>query len=130
MDHPMQREKPLILHYEKRRYDGGVEIELIKYLEAERTVKLQEVQQKLKHDSSRSRRAWEALLIGPIELCVGAVGMMTTLFAIFAFTQLKNKDMVKQSKTVLKECLHTFIHGIAHSVLGPGRALKAAMMGA
>ena len=137
--HGTQQEKPLILRYDKRRYDGGVEIELIEYLEEQRALQLAEAKAQQAEEAtvpvvepqphSRSQKIWGALLVGPMEMAVGAVGILTTTLAIFTFIQVKNTELADQSKAVFKECLKTFFQGIGHSLVAPGKALKIAMVG-
>lgn len=143
-----QQEKPLILKYDKRRYDGGMEIELIEYIEAQRRLKVSQTNPIVpkpadqKEDTTnpttatvasptekRSQKFWTAFLVGPMEMAIGAVGILTTLLAIFTFTQVKNQELLAQSKSVFKDCCKTFVQGIGHTLLSPGKLVKIAVVG-
>jgi hypothetical protein len=146
----------LILQYDKRRYDGGPEIELIKQIE-ERQL-LADLQAKmltqLINDNkqvspveiasavqpveapqavatnvkpNRQRRVLEALLIGPMEIFVGILGIFTTLLALATFSRSNNVPMQHESKVVLGECVQTLGQGIGHLLTSPVRVLSAAI---
>ena len=68
-------------------------------------------------------------MIGPMELAVGAVGIMTSTLAIVTFTQMGNPQMAAQSKAVFKDCLITFLKGFQDTAFGPIKALKVAVVG-
>jgi hypothetical protein len=150
--HQTEQQGPVVLQYTKRRYDGGTEIELIKYIEAKKSLKAIEdkvlaemdLEQTMDHDDEpmpmadvsapeavteahRKTKILEALLLGPMELAVGMVGMLTTVLAIAAFRYQKKQPLVEQSKAVFKECWTTFLQGSIHVWTGPFRALKVAL---
>jgi hypothetical protein len=72
------------------------------------------------------RRVWEALLLGPLAICIGSVGIMTAMLAIAAFTQMKNEAMLLQSRQVLKDCWKTLRKGLTDLLSTPVRVYKAA----
>lgn len=74
--------------------------------------------------SNRGKRVFEALVMGPLEICVALVGMMTSVFAIVVFAMMDNPSMSNQSKLVFQECLKTMGHGLMHCLAAPGNALK------
>lgn len=149
------QQKTIILHYDKRRYDGGSEIEVIEHLEAARHVSLQEagrkalteslaeqgeniqndvnsaesVLQKQENKPCRSKRVMELLVMGPFEISVGFVGVLTTGLAIYTFNQVRNQQMVDHSKDVFRDCVKTLGQGLLHSLAGPFKALKIAVVG-
>ena len=160
----------LILQYEKRRFDGGPEIELIRQIEerqmiaelqahlvassgmaAEAPTQTAPVQrnvpvrvkthhfQPLKPSSAETanpepsvsakpqglkRRLIEAVLIGPMEILVGFLGLLTTAMALITFSQTKNAAMVAESHKVMAECFHTLVQGLIHVVMTPCSLVK------
>jgi hypothetical protein len=130
-----KKQQPVVLQYKKRRYDGGSEIELIKYLEAKRSLNIAEAkpveapQPQVQVPQKRSKKIVEALILGPMELAIGVVGMMTTTLAIVTFKQQQKPELAKQSQVVFKECWQTFVQGIVHSAVGPWKAVKVAVVG-
>lgn len=161
-----------IFQYDKRRYDGGSEIELIRQVEDNQQPRrvvvafalpageaaqvgkngvvhaqcpdiampfgLLPVQAKpLKtakikaHGTSRLskklRAFGEALLIGPMEIVVGLLGIATTTLALSLFVKVYNQPMALQCKQVMKDCTKTLLQGIGHTVTAPGRAVLAAV---
>lgn len=129
--HQAKKQQPIVLQYTNRRYDGGSEIELIKYIESKRTVNLNEAEvvQAPKVKQSRSKRILESLILGPMEVAIGVVGMMTTVLAIVTFKHQQKLELVQQSKAVFKECWKTFWQGALHLVTGPWQAAKLAVVG-
>jgi hypothetical protein len=151
----------LILQYEKRRYDGGPEIELIRQIEERHLLADMQAQMlaTMAHDrhssttpvaeepvaavvqavahqqvpvspvvkASRQRRVLEALLIGPMEIFVGILGICTTLLALATFSRSNNVAMQHESKVVLGECVQTLGQGVLHLFTSPVRVLTAAI---
>lgn len=179
-----QQKSSIILKYNKRRFDGGSEVEQIRQIEYKQAVaqldKLYNGQPQLDGTSAlaprlsapaaapslnpvlpvsqpvaeplpelnelnpvneltapplpeetrhqkRLKRVQEALLMGPLELCVGMVGMLTALLALLTFSRMKNEKLVGQSKAIFKDCLKTFNKGLLDTVAAPVKALKAAV---
>lgn len=144
---------PLVLKYGKRRFDGGTEVELIRTIERQKTMlelrrlqeqHLEEVKTDLAKPSAqanltppaaepakepapvaRKNRVLEAWILGPMELCVGAVGLLTATLAVITFRQLNNEPLLKQSQGVFNDCLGTFRKGIIDTLTTPIRVLKA-----
>ncbi|MBY0404320.1 MAG: hypothetical protein K2X66_10515 [Cyanobacteria bacterium] len=127
-----ETQEPLVLQYQQRRYDGGSEIELIRYIEEKQALKLQEtdvIVPQVVLQVSKKTKMMEVLLMGPMEIAVGTVGVLTTLIAVFAFTQQKNWPMVEQSRMVQKECVKTFWQGCVNTLSSPWKALKLTITG-
>lgn len=72
----------------------------------------------------KSIRVFEALIMGPMEICVGVVGMLTALLAIVTFSYTRNPALTQQSKTVFRDCFRTFFKGMLDTLTCPGRALR------
>lgn len=73
---------------------------------------------------TKKKRALDALILGPLELCIGSVGMLTASLAILTFKQANNQVLVDQSKAVLKDCCMTFRKGLVDCATTPYRVLK------
>jgi hypothetical protein len=146
----------LVLKYGKRRYDGGPEVEAIRAIERQQAVaQMSHLQNRQRHlepvqiqvesapepvtlpqpapvaqaapaTGSRKNRILEALLLGPMELCIGAVGIMTATLAIITFRRLNNAELLEQSRAVFRDCVKTFRKGLLDTLTTPVRALKAA----
>lgn len=175
MERKQNQKSSIILKYNKRRFDGGSEIEQIRQIEYKQTVaqldklygQQNEQQANLRTNTlsnsaaapnlapalppaqplvepvtelnelpapkseskldKRSQKLLEVWILGPMELCVGVVGMLTSLLAIFTFTRMQNEALVKQSKGVFKDCLKTFNKGLLDTVTAPVKALKVAV---
>jgi hypothetical protein len=67
----------------------------------------------------------EAVLMGPLQVAVGLVGMLTAGLAILTFSQAKNEGMVQQSKQVFSDCAKTFKKGLWDTLCTPVRVFKA-----
>lgn len=162
----------MVLKFEKRRYDGGSEIELIQYIEncnrynaaqgnnqqvMSQPMNPQMMQEPMVHSvpqqqqvqgqgesrslagtvqqfganekASRSRQVLETLALGPMEIAVGSVGILTSGLAIVTFSQMNNPEMAEQSKAVLKECTSTLLKGFVDTLWSPVKALKVAVVG-
>ncbi len=142
----------MVLKFDKRRYDGGSEMELIQYIEsgqlassvamtapsapapvsgasaATATVPAKggSVSKKPK---ARSKQVLEVLVLGPMELAVGSVGILTSGLAVVTFAKMNNPEMEAQSKVVLRECVKTLIKGVIDTVFAPIKAIKVAVVG-
>ncbi len=164
----------MVLKFDKRRYDGGSEIELIQYIEncyekkptdtqslvssamrpipypatvskepkesgtngvtiAPETLSssVQQMGSDLRTNTKqgRGKQVLETLLLGPMEIAVGSVGILTSGLAIMTFSQVKNSNMVTQSKAVLKECTRTLLKGITDTLWAPIKAAKITLVG-
>ena len=141
-----QSGKKVVLKFAKRRYDGGTEIALINAIEKKReSAEFAQIQAKYMSTrpeggapqpqpqpapaadqpkpSDRKTRVFQALVMGPLEICVGTVGMLTSLLAIVTFGYTKNPSLSQQSKTVFRDCVRTFFKGWLDTVTGPGKAV-------
>lgn len=146
----------LALRFEKRRFDGGNELELIQQIEAQQARQLaqaglvsneqaalmvsrrpqQRVVQRIQpagpaqasfQHRTKSAAAWEALIVGPLEIAVGAVGMLTSVIAMATFFNSKNAVLAQQSKQIMRDCSITFVRGFINSALMPVRLVKIAI---
>lgn len=140
-----------ILKYQRRRFDGGSEMELIQAMEAGQVLALKTIgplttestkvmdivedtpdlapppavpEQKA---SGKLREIGYALLLGPVEILVGLVGLFTCTVAIGMFTHFKNQSLVTKSQTVLKDCLKTLVKGCKDTVLAPAKVTRLAL---
>lgn len=70
-------------------------------------------------------RIFEAIVFGPLALCVGTIGAVTGLLAIVVFKHMQNDAMLEQSRQVLKDSSKTFRKGVVDSITTPVRVYKA-----
>ena len=126
--------EPIILSYKRRRYDGGPEVELIAYLEAQHqqqqltgTTLLEDLLYETE-DAPAEKTLWqkmgEVLFIGPLEIFVGVLGMLTTGIAATAFKAFMNPALNAQSRAVFADCWTTFKQGCVHTVKAPIRVFQ------
>lgn len=142
-----QNQKPsTILKYNKRRFDGGFEIEQIRQIESQQAVaRLNRLYQEKQADTAqpcapvsinppvqpqapkpaRINKHLAAWIMGPLEICIGVVGILTSLLALFTFRQLNNAPMVQQSEHLLQDCVKTLKKGIIDTIIAPAKAIKA-----
>lgn len=149
MEKRHQQKTALILKYAKRRFDGGNEVELIRSIErqgqtdqlnrmyngvpqaevpAAGSVPVTPVNQQPAATPNAELKfspMTEAILMGPLQLSVGAVGMLTSALAIVTFRQAKNEVMVKQAQQVFSDCAKTFQKGLCDLIATPVRVFKA-----
>jgi hypothetical protein len=125
--------EPIILSYKRRRYDGGPEVELIAYLEAQQqqlsgTTLLEDLMGEQDTEPLTEKTLWqkvgEVLFIGPLEIFVGILGMITTGIAATAFKAFMNPALNAQSRAVFADCWATFKQGCVHSVKAPIRVFQ------
>lgn len=148
-----QQKSSMVLKYNKRRFDGGTEIEMIRTIERRNAIAQLErlsaqtatsnpiteqpiiseqpvLQPPAPHEEPapvpRKSRVLEATILGPMELSVGIVGIMTATLAIYTFHRLNNQPLLKQSQGVLRDCVKTFNKGIVDTLTTPVRVVKAA----
>jgi hypothetical protein len=127
--------EPIILNYKQRRYDGGPEMELIAYLESQHKqleiteagsmgtlledILDDEEAQLFAAPMSRWRQMGEVLCIGPLELFVGILGMVTTGIAATVFSVFMNPTLSQQSRSVYTDCWETVKQGAVHMATAP-----------
>jgi hypothetical protein len=70
---------------------------------------------------------WEAAMRGPLQLCIGVVGMLTAVLAIVTFRRANNQPMLDQSLIVFKDCRQTFFKGFLDCFTTPVRVVKAGL---
>ena len=143
MDKNTRKGKTKVLKFPKRRYDGGTEIELIKAIERKQKttkfaeIKAQHMAMNQKNEKSmpidppkkqtKKQKLFQAIMMGPLEIAIGLVGLLTTVLAVFTFTQFKNEAMAEQSRNVFDECLKTLSKGWFDTLTMPNKLLKAAV---
>lgn len=153
-----QNQAGLILQYDKRRFDGGPEVEQIRLIEAQQAILKEQQQQQTgqwhyampapdsqvnlsesvasaaatgqsretpKTASGQSNKVRDAILVGPLSLGIGAVGIFTACLAIAVAYQMNNPVLLTQGRTVLSECGRTLRKGMLDTVSIPYRLLKA-----
>jgi len=155
MEKRHQQKTAMILKYAKRRFDGGPEVDLIRSIERQNqtdqlgrmyngggvshpeagpmqaagTIPVNPAPQTAQMDAQANQVQFspvaEAVLMGPLQISVGAVGMLTAALAVVTFHQAKNEVMVQQAKQVFSDCLQTFKKGVWDLFCTPVRVFKA-----
>jgi hypothetical protein len=69
---------------------------------------------------------YETCLIGPLAICIGVVGILTSCLAIFTFQRVKNEAMVEQARIVLKDCFVAIRKGAIETLTTPVRLFRLA----
>ncbi len=132
-----------VLKFRKRLYDGGSEIALIQAIEAGRHVASQlkkptmtpeepKVEEKPapaaeSKEPGKGRQITDTLLMGPLELVVALVGILTAGIAIATFTHFKNEALLQQSRNILRDCGQMLMKGLKDTLHTPGKVMKLAM---
>ena len=148
-----QEKTTLILKYAKRRFDGGNEAELIRAIERQQDVaqlnKLfgdnngpgnvsvginvplnltpqQSAQQPVgpKQEFGKRAKVRDAVIRGPLQVCIALVGLLTAGLAIMTFRKQQNSPMLEQSRVVFADCRKTLRKGLWDTVTTPVRVLK------
>jgi hypothetical protein len=149
-----QQKSVLTLKYAKRRFDGGNEAELIRNIEVSQMNKLYSHTQAASTDfgdstfsaplnlspnlgvnaptpkvtkRSPQTRMVEAAITGPLQLCIGVVGMLTAGLAVITFGRADNQTMVHQSWVVFHDSRKTWIKGVKDCLSTPVRVIKAGL---
>lgn len=149
-----QQKSALVLKYAKRRFDGGNEAELIRAIETANMNKLYNpqgnVMSPVSHgftaplnltphpaaaaqpavkpaQATRQSRILEALIRGPLQICIGVVGMLTASLAIVTFKRARNQHLVQQSWVVFHDCRKTLVKGFTDCLTTPARVLQAGL---
>ena len=142
MEKRHQQKANLVLKYVKRRYDGGGEADLIRSIERQnQNEQLNRMYNgtPVQHAASvptpqevvapvedlKFSPVTEAILMGPLQVAVGSVGMLTAALAVLTFHQAKNEVMVQQAKQIFNDCMGTFYKGIRDTLAMPVRIFKA-----
>ncbi len=148
-----QQKSALVLKYAKRRFDGGNEAELIRAIETANMNKLYNPQGNAMSPISqgftaplnltphpaavqtaakpaqvtRQSRILEAVIRGPLQICIGVVGMLTASLAIVTFKRANNQQLVQQSWVVFHDCRKTLLKGFTDCLTTPARVLQAGL---
>lgn len=144
-----RQQKPSVtLKYAKRRFDGGSEIDLIRTIEVAQMHKMYGPEQTQPQNFSaplnlapgqaqnqtaqaqpivRSRRTrmTEAAIRGPLQICIGIVGMLTAGLAVVTFHKTNNQVLLAQSWTVFHDCRKALGKGLLDCLTTPARVWKA-----
>lgn len=146
-----QQQTAMILKYAKRRFDGGQEVDLIRAIERQNhtdqlsrmygqpegaatvnsgvTVPLAPADavqlENMPAAGPKPSRVWEAVIMGPLQIAIGAVGMLTACLAIVTFRRAQNEVMLQQGKLIFKDCAQTFRKGLWDTLTTPVRVFKA-----
>lgn len=75
--------------------------------------------------SNQNRKVWETVIKGPLQICIGLVGILTAGLAIWTFRRFNNQPMLEQSKVVFADCVKTLGKGLLDTAVSPVRVLKA-----
>lgn len=78
----------------------------------------------------RLRAAFDCLIVGPLQIAVGIVGILTAVLALAAFIKNKDEALTAQSHHILKECVITLARGVLETALSPLKVLKVLVWGA
>jgi hypothetical protein len=149
-----QQKAAVVLKYAKRRFDGGNEMDLINVIERQQDVdqlnKLYQprsvegkhasftaplslmpnavvAQPAVEQDKTarvRYSKLGEIALRGPLQICIGLVGILTAGLAIMTFRRHRNDVMLAQSRLVLNECLKSLRKGCWDTLVSPVKVLK------
>lgn len=146
-----QQKPALVLKYAKRRFDGGSEIDLIRSIEVAQMNKLYSGPQTSVNPSfseplnlaaapvaapqpqpqaiqrTRQSRMLEAAMRGPLQICIGVVGMLTASLAVITFKQAKNKPMQEQSWALFHDCRKGLQKGLVDCLTTPTRVVQAGL---
>jgi hypothetical protein len=150
-----QQKAALVLKYAKRRFDGGNEAELIRVIERQQDidqlnklyqhsepangmsfsftapmnlasapeVQQQDAQQKARN--TRYSKLGDILVRGPLQICIGLVGILTAGLAIMTFSRQGNEAMLQQSHLVFGECVKSLRKGCWDTLVSPVKVVKA-----
>ncbi len=145
-----QQKTAIVLKYAKRRFDGGQEAELIRAIERQNATEqlnriygnsndvtpgtTGEATPLSTHAASQlenqpgaaphASKLWEVVILGPLQVAIGAVGMLTAALAIVTFRRAQNEVMLQQSQLIFGDCLKTFRKGLLDALTTPVRVVK------
>lgn len=149
-----QQKSAIVLKYAKRRFDGGNECDLIKAIERQQDVDqlnraysgaftnlktgftaplnltpqpAAAAPQAAPVKPGKRSKVMEAAIRGPLQVCIGLVGMLTAGLAIVTFRRSRNEVMLEQSQIVFNDCVKAFRQGVWESFTTPVRVLKVAL---
>ncbi len=75
--------------------------------------------------NTRRYRVVEALIIGPLALSVGMVGLLLTGLALFVFGRAGNQTLVEQAVDIRSQCMLALRKGFLDTLTTPTRVFKA-----
>lgn len=151
-----QQKSAIVLKYAKRRFDGGNECDLIRAIERQQDVEqlnraysgaftnmktgftaplnlapqpAAAVPPTAEAPVKQGKRSkvMETLIRGPLQVCIGLVGMLTAGLAIVTFRRCHNEMMLQQSRAVFNDCVKAFRKGIWETCTSPVQVLKVAL---
>jgi hypothetical protein len=146
-----QQKTAMILKYAKRRFDGGQEVDLIRAIERQNQTdqlgRMYGQPQDLHAVTSsvsvplapaaavqlenqpaagpKPSKVWEAVIMGPLQIAIGMVGMLTAGLAIVTFRRVQNEVMLQQGQLIFRDCAQTFRKGLWDTLTTPVRVVKA-----
>jgi hypothetical protein len=152
MENRQQKHAGLVLHYDKRRYDGGIEIEQIRLIEQQRqqeeasaalegqlppsiavhSVSVEQTTtptpapdvQENAPTVSTHRRIQDIFLNGPLSICIGLAGVLTSFLALSVASRTKNQALQAQGRAVLADCSRSICRGFMDTMTIPWQLLK------
>jgi hypothetical protein len=86
-------------------------------------VQQQDAQQKAHR--TRYSKLGDILVRGPLQICIGLVGILTAGLAIVTFRRQGNTLMLQQSQLVFGECVKSLHKGCWDTLTSPVKVLKA-----
>jgi hypothetical protein len=146
MEH-QQKQSVLVLKYDKRRFDGGMEIDQIRHIERRQSIAQMErmtqphslletsmqtveapptdnapVQAPAEAQTQkRTHKVLDACIVGPLAICIGVVGILTACLAILMFTKMDNQPLLAQARTIMNDCVKSLKKGIVDTLTTPIR---------
>ncbi|MEM0950539.1 MAG: hypothetical protein AAGI66_00160 [Cyanobacteria bacterium P01_H01_bin.74] len=143
----------IVMKAKKRRYDGGSEVSLIEMIERRKTddeKKAKDIlasnpliasateaksapksfQPNVDLKSKKNKplgKVSSALVKGPLQICIGIVGVFTSVLGIYVFQVQKQDKLAEQSKVVFKECLASIQKGCLDTLKSPFIAAKSVL---
>ncbi len=78
---------------------------------------------------NRIKHAVDTLMVGPLQIAVGIVGMLTSGLAMASFRKAGDEALQAQSKSIFKDCSLTLLIGLYYTVVSPLRCIKTLLLG-
>ncbi len=78
---------------------------------------------------NRIKYAVDTLMVGPLQIAVGLVGMLTSALAMASFRKAGDEGLQAQSKAIFKDCGLTLLIGLYYTLVSPIRCLKTLILG-
>lgn len=78
---------------------------------------------------NRVKMAMDTLLVGPLQIAVGAVGILTSGLAMASFCKSGDESLQQQSRAIFRDCSLTLLIGMFYTLVSPLRCLKTLVLG-